>query len=179
MTIAISKGTHKPGQAFQINAEITTPVTSFTGVAITGTDKHCILSFESPLRPPKEKRGLYEASHKDVYRRGDHRSPTPIRKKRATIGRPYKQISAEILFSLPICFIMGLTKSLPPRGRWHGIAVTEGACVTLDLWQLHCNVQSLTRLRRELPPWGSLWECATLGVWALPEAVVIQWRNWR
>jgi hypothetical protein len=28
--------------------------------------------------------------------------------KRATNGRPYKQISAEILLSLPICVIMGL-----------------------------------------------------------------------
>ena len=41
--------------------------------------------------------------------------------------------SAENLFSLPICVIMGLTKSLPPRGRWHGVAVTEGARVTLGL----------------------------------------------
>ena len=24
-------------------------------------------------------------------------------------------------------------ESLPPGGRWHGVAVTEGACVTLDL----------------------------------------------
>ena len=30
-----------------------------------------------------------------------------------------KQISAENLFSLPICVIMVLTKSLPPGGRWH------------------------------------------------------------
>ena len=27
--------------------------------------------------------------------------------------------SAENLFSLPICGIMELTKSLPPGGRWH------------------------------------------------------------
>ena len=40
--------------------------------------------------------------------------------------RAYEQISAEILFSLPICVIMVLTKSLPPG--------------------------------------GSLWTCATLGV---------------
>ena len=46
------------------------------------------------------------------------------------MNRPYKQISAEILFSLPIYVIMGLTKSLPA---------------------------------------GAL-GCATLGVWALPEA---------
>ena len=34
--------------------------------------------------------------------------PQTTAKKRATNGRPYKQISAEILFSLPICVIMGL-----------------------------------------------------------------------
>ena len=45
-------------------------------------------------------------------------------------------------------------------------SVTEGACVTLDLYELHCNALSLTRLRRELPPGGSLWMRVTLGVWA-------------
>ena len=61
------------------------------------------------------------------------RPQTSQNKKRATNGRSYKQISAEILFPLPICVIMEPTKSLPPRGRWHGVAVTEGACVTLGL----------------------------------------------
>ena len=83
-----------------------------------------------------------------------------------------------MLFSLPICDIMELTESLPPRGRWHGVAVTEGDCVTLDLDLTYCNALSLTRLRRELPPGGSLGICATLGVWAKPEAFVIQMRNW-
>ena len=36
-------------------------------------------------------------------------------------------------------------------------SVTEGACVTLGLYQSHCCALSLTRLRRELPPGGSLW----------------------
>ena len=36
------------------------------------------------------------------------------------------------LSSLPICVIMGLAKSLPPRGRGTAAAV-EGACVTLVL----------------------------------------------
>ena len=40
--------------------------------------------------------------------------------------------SAENLFSLPICVIMELTKSLLPRGRGTALAV-EGACVTLSL----------------------------------------------
>ena len=43
------------------------------------------------------------------------------------------EISAENLFSLPICVIMGLTKSFPLRGRGTALAV-EGACVTLDLY---------------------------------------------
>ena len=34
--------------------------------------------------------------------------PQTTAKKRATNGRPYKRISAENLFSLPICVIMGL-----------------------------------------------------------------------
>ena len=65
---------------------------------------------------------------------------------RAFDERPYKQISAEILFSLPICGIMGLTKSLPPRGRGTALAV-EGACVTLGLYQLSCYALSLSHLR--------------------------------
>ena len=60
------------------------------------------------------------------------RPQTTAKPKRATNGRPYKQISAEILFSLPICVIMVLTKSLPPRGRGTALAV-EGACVILNL----------------------------------------------
>ena len=35
------------------------------------------------------------------------RPQTTAKPKRATNGRPYKQISAENLFSLPICVIMG------------------------------------------------------------------------
>ena len=46
------------------------------------------------------------------------------------IGR--HKTSAENLFSLPICVIMELIESLPPRGRGTALAV-EGACVTLDL----------------------------------------------
>ena len=41
--------------------------------------------------------------------------------------------------------------------RWHGVAVTEGACVTFGLCQPYCNALSLSRLRRQLPPGGSLW----------------------
>ena len=36
-------------------------------------------------------------------------------------------------------------------------SVTEGARATLDLYWLYRNALSLTRLRRELPPGGSLW----------------------
>ena len=41
------------------------------------------------------------------------RPQTTAKPKRATNGRPYKQISAEILFSLPIYVIIELSKSLP------------------------------------------------------------------
>ena len=93
------------------------------------------------------------------------------------------KISAENLFSLPICAIMGLTKSLPPSGRGTALAV-EGACVTLGLNKSYCIALSLSRLRRQLPPGGSLRARASLGVWALPDAgvacnAVIQMRNWR
>ena len=100
------------------------------------------------------------------------------------------KISAEGLFSLQICVIMKLTKSLPPMSESGEAAsrsplatcsgtrsVTEGAGVTLGLCQLHCDALSLTRLRRELPPGGSLRMRATLGVWALLYAFVIQRRN--
>ena len=39
------------------------------------------------------------------------RPQTTAKPKRATNGRPYKQISAEMLFSLLICGIMGLAKA--------------------------------------------------------------------
>ena len=42
------------------------------------------------------------------------------------------KISAENLFSLPICVIMELIESLPPRGRGTALAV-EGARATLSL----------------------------------------------
>ena len=51
--------------------------------------------------PAPEKRTPYEASHKEVI------VGATIGRPRAFDERPYKQISAEILFSLPICGIMG------------------------------------------------------------------------
>ena len=74
-------------------------------------------------------------------------------------------------------------ESLPPGGRGTAIAV-EGARVTFSLHGFYCYALPLSRLRRQLPPGGSLWMCVTLGVWALPEAgvacnAVIQRRNWR
>ena len=58
-------------------------------------------------------------------------------------------------------------------------SVTEGARVTLGLDKSYYNALSLSRLRRQLPPGESLWTRVSLGVWALPEAFVIQMRNWR
>ena len=62
----------------------------------------------------------WAGSHKDVYK---------------TVGTgvldcpQQKNFGRVIVFSADLCY----TKSLPPRGRWHSVAVTEGACVTLDL----------------------------------------------
>ena len=54
-------------------------------------------------------RRSYAPSHKEVIVGAIiDRPQTTAKPKRATNGRPYKQISAEILFSLPICVIMGL-----------------------------------------------------------------------
>ena len=50
------------------------------------------------------------------------------------LGDPqYTNFGRELVFSADLCY-NGFSKSLPPRGRWHGVAVTEGACVTLDLY---------------------------------------------
>ena len=90
-----------------------------------------------------------------------------IDRPRAFDERPYKQISAEYLFSLPICVIMGLAKSLLPRGRRNGVAVTEGACVTLNFLVTHSP--SVSFADSSLPE-GALGR-ATVGLWALSEAL--------
>ena len=46
-------------------------------------------------------------------------------------------------------------QSLPPGGRGTAIAV-EGARVTFSLHGFYCYALSLSRLRRQLPPGGSL-----------------------
>ena len=68
----------------------------------------------------------------------------------------------------------------PPSGREGDHEVVEGACVTLGLYQLSCYALSLSRLRRQLPPGGSLLKRSyNFRGWALPEAFVKQMRNWR
>jgi len=44
----------------------------------------------------------------------------------------------------------------PSSGRKGDHEVVEGASVTLNLDILHCNALSFSRLRRQLPPRGSL-----------------------
>ena len=44
----------------------------------------------------------------------------------------------------------------PPSAREGDHEVVEGACVTKCLYLLHCDAFSLSRLRRQLPPRGSL-----------------------
>ena len=67
-----------------------------------------------------KKRGIGLLLIRMFNRRGDSRiaRKQPQNNKRATNGRPYKRISAENLFSLPICVIMGLAKSLSLWERW-------------------------------------------------------------
>ena len=80
------------------------------------------------------------------------------------------KISAENLFSLPICVIMKLTKSLALRERWRrsrrrGQMVAEYA---------------LSPAIAGVLPRGEPLDARNLrGVWALPYAFVIQRRNWR
>ena len=47
----------------------------------------------------------------------------------------------------------------PPSEREGTALAVEGACVTLGLYQSHCNALSLSRLWRQLPPGGSLIFC--------------------
>ena len=47
-------------------------------------------------------------------------------------------------------------KKKPSSGRKGDHEVVEGARVTLSLDIIHCNALSLSRLRRQLPPGGSL-----------------------
>ena len=68
--------------------------------------------------------------------------------------RHYKQISAENLFSLPICVIMGLHRR-------------AGACSRRNE-----RLESKKAAGVTPPPYNK-------GVWALPEAFVLQMRNWR
>ena len=74
----------------------------------------------------------------------------------ATTGSPYKQISAEILFSLPMCVIMGL-RNASPAGRGGGEADGEGSTVRKEpshplsrelsqresLWTRSCNFRGM------------------------------------
>ena len=84
------------------------------------------------------------------------------------IGR--RKTSAENLFSLPICVIMGWAESLALWERWRR-SRRRGQMVAMT--------PPLTRLRRELSQRESLRMRATIWVWALPDAFVIQMRNWR
>jgi len=125
----------------------------------------------------------------------------PQTKKRATNGRPYKKFGRDVVFSADLCY-NGTNKSLPPGGRWHGVAVTEGACVTLSLDNFIVTrspsvagrfasrtaatapAVSKASAVSEASALEGAYEraCASLGVWVLPDArvacnAVIQRRN--
>ena len=56
----------------------------------------------------KALRKVHELTQEQVAEMLGDRPQTTAKSIRATNGRPYKRISAENLFSLPICVIMGL-----------------------------------------------------------------------
>ena len=103
----------------------------------------------------------------DIYmciRRGDLRSPAGER------SSPLRQKDRERAFSVLFLHILPARYSVLHlfgvlsggniaflREEGGTRSVTEGARVTLALHRFYCNALSLTRLRRELPPGGSLW----------------------
>ena len=60
-------------------------------------------------------------------------------------------------FEFPFDYNKFVGEKSHSRKRMRGTALAvEGACVTLGLRELYCNALSLSRLRRQLPPGGSL-----------------------
>ena len=81
------------------------------------------------------------------------------------------------------CYLSEGSKK-PSSGRKGDCEAVEGARAALRFVVFHCHALSLTRLRRELPPGGSLRMRVTFRGMGLPEArvacnAVIQKRNWR
>ena len=84
---------------------------------------------------------------------------------RANKVRPYRKKDREfhVLCPLSRLDLQGIARCTVGRNiaflREEGgtRSVTEGVRVTLDLHYFYRNALSLTRLRRELPPGGSLW----------------------
>ena len=87
---------------------------------------------------PNKKGRHYAPSHKDVYKTvGTGVLDCP---QQSNSGR-------ELVFSADLCY-NGLSEK-PPSGRNGSVCrkrqVTEGACVTLDLYRPHCCALSLSR----------------------------------
>ena len=81
----------------------------------------------------------------------------------------FTNFGGELVFSADLCY-NGANEKASPFGRGGGEADGEGE--KLQRFSSH-------PLSRELSLRESLWLRITLGVWALPEAFVIQMRNWR
>ena len=97
------------------------------------------------------------------------RPQTTAKPKRATNGRPYKRISAEILFSLQICGIMGLAKSLSLWERWRRSRRRGQIVATTTLSPATAGA---------LPKGEPKDTCIFRGM-GFAKAFVIQMRNWR
>ena len=96
---------------------------------------------------------------------------------RANKLRPYRKKDREfhVLCPLSRLDLQGIVRCTVGRNiaflREEGgtRSVTEGVRVTLDLHYFYRNALSLTRLRRELPPGGSLWFVRSESPFSFPD----------
>ena len=96
---------------------------------------------------------------------------------RANKVRPYRKKDREfhVLCPLSRLDLQGIVRCTVGRNiaflREEGgpRSVTEGVRVTLDLHYFYRNALSLTRLRRELPPGGSLWFVRSENPFSFPD----------
>ena len=100
----------------------------------------------------------------------------------------FTNIGRDVVFSADLCYNGHNRKPPLCKGRWQPKA--DGGIVKISTaLENNPSVANATapigvprgRAKASLGviKQGSLWTSATLGVWALPEAFVIQRRNWR
>ena len=75
---------------------------------------------------------------------------------RLVLIRMFTNFGRDVFFSADLCY-NGSSKKAFLREEGGTRSVTEGARVTLSFRKFRCIALSLSRLRRQLPPGGSLW----------------------